>query len=247
MSNQDQDNEVAPNPFLRFSGITDIERISQTKVAVIGAGGIGCPAALALAKNGVHDLCIMDFDRVATENLGTQLHGPKTIGVQKVISLRGMLRSQAPWCNLHLETSRFTSSYSGYEPEILIPAVDSLEARKEAFDYAQLNPHVKLIVDARMGAEVLTIYTVNPELDGGWYEPTLEGEALDAPCTAKSTFHCGLVAGGLVASVVKSYICNESSDGTATVEFTLDMRYLLGMGVTRNEKLEALEDEDDDC
>lgn len=240
MSEQEQQEEK--NPFVRFSGLVDLGRLAQTKVAVIGAGGIGCPAALALAKNGIHDLCVTDFDRVGNENLGTQMHGPKSVGVQKVLSLRTLLRSQAPWCNLTLETDRFDRNYAGYQPEILVPAVDSLEARQETLQYAYENPHVKLIVDARMGAEVLTIYTVNPSVDGPWYEPTLEGEALEASCTTKSTFHCGLVAGGLVASVVKSYVCDESHLETATVEFTLDMRYLQGMGVTRKEKLQINED-----
>ena len=45
----------------------------KSKVAVIGLGGIGCPAATYLASSGVGHLCLIDFDNVSLSNLNRQV------------------------------------------------------------------------------------------------------------------------------------------------------------------------------
>ena len=45
----------------------------KSKVAVIGLGGIGCPAATYLASSGVGHLCLIDFDHVSLSNLNRQV------------------------------------------------------------------------------------------------------------------------------------------------------------------------------
>ncbi len=72
-------------------------RLLQGKVLLIGAGGLGSPAALYLAAAGVGTLGIVDFDVVDLSNLQRQiLHNEDRIGTPKVESARETLRKLNP-------------------------------------------------------------------------------------------------------------------------------------------------------
>lgn len=64
-------------------------RISQGRVLIIGAGGLGSPAALYLAAAGVGHIGILDPDTVSLSNLQRQImHGTPDIGRPKALSAR---------------------------------------------------------------------------------------------------------------------------------------------------------------
>jgi adenylyltransferase/sulfurtransferase len=72
------------------------------RVLVIGAGGLGCPAVLALAAAGVRRIAVMDDDRVDATNLHRQvLHGLGSVGGFKVHSLARALGERFP--EVHVE------------------------------------------------------------------------------------------------------------------------------------------------
>ncbi|RYE28416.1 MAG: hypothetical protein EOP42_16925, partial [Sphingobacteriaceae bacterium] len=54
---------------LNFIGLAGQQQISQAKVLVIGAGGLGCPCLLQLATCGVGTIGLADFDLVSLSNL----------------------------------------------------------------------------------------------------------------------------------------------------------------------------------
>lgn len=67
-------------------------KLTQARVLIIGAGGLGSPVAMYLASSGVGHLVISDFDRVELSNLQRQiLHGDKDIGKTKVDSAKETL------------------------------------------------------------------------------------------------------------------------------------------------------------
>jgi adenylyltransferase/sulfurtransferase len=72
-------------------------KLLEAKVLLIGAGGLGSPAALYLAAAGVGTLGIVDFDTVDASNLQRQiLHGMKDVGRPKVESAADRLRDLNP-------------------------------------------------------------------------------------------------------------------------------------------------------
>src|SRR5919201_2421431 len=72
-------------------------RLLASKVLLIGAGGLGSPAALYLAAAGVGTLGIVDYDAVDLSNLHRQIiHGHANIGRPKVDSVRERLADVNP-------------------------------------------------------------------------------------------------------------------------------------------------------
>ncbi|MEZ5538484.1 MAG: molybdopterin-synthase adenylyltransferase MoeB [Pseudomonadales bacterium] len=70
------------------------ERVNQSSVLIVGAGGLGCPAAMYLAASGVGKIILVDDDVVELSNLQRQIaHGNADIGKTKVASLAESLRA----------------------------------------------------------------------------------------------------------------------------------------------------------
>jgi sulfur-carrier protein adenylyltransferase/sulfurtransferase len=92
-------------------GLAGQSKLRDARVLLIGAGGLGSPAALYLAAAGVGTLGLVDFDLVDRSNLQRQiLHGTSGIGTPKTESARARLRDVNP--HVHVETfaSRLTSA-----------------------------------------------------------------------------------------------------------------------------------------
>jgi len=72
-------------------------RLRQGRVLVIGAGGLGCPAAFYLAAAGIGKLGLVDSDRVELSNLQRQiLHSTMDLGREKVESAKEKLNRLNP-------------------------------------------------------------------------------------------------------------------------------------------------------
>jgi hypothetical protein len=222
------------DPFVRFADIVPQDRLANVRVAMIGAGGIGAPAALSLAKMGVSRLTVWDFDTVGPENFGPQFYGPKEVNQPKVLALGRMLAKRAPWCDYTGNQARYRGDPIE-DADVIIAAVDSLSARKVIWSGIDDESRI-LLVDPKMGAEVLTVHTVIPAEDNDWYPHELEGTAVEAVCTAKATFHCGMVAGAYVAQAVKAWLVDELFP---RVEVNLDLRFMSQMTTDREAKKAA--------
>ncbi len=79
------------------------EKLKRSSVLLIGAGGLGSPAALYLAAAGVGRLGIVDPDNVELSNLQRQIiHKDETIGKSKLDSAALTLRAVNPYVELEL-------------------------------------------------------------------------------------------------------------------------------------------------
>ena len=73
------------------------EKLNQSSVLIIGAGGLGSPAALYLAASGIGHLIICDGDRVDLTNLQRQIvHNHRSLGQAKALSAQASLAEINP-------------------------------------------------------------------------------------------------------------------------------------------------------
>jgi molybdopterin-synthase adenylyltransferase len=104
----------------------------SSRVLVIGAGGLGCPALLALAPR-VHTVGIVDHDRVEVSNLNRQiLHRTEDVGRLKVQSARDALVRRFPSLNVetlrsHVEPDNVDAVVRGWD--VVIDGTDSFETK----------------------------------------------------------------------------------------------------------------------
>jgi len=91
-------------------GVEGQRKLKAARVLLVGAGGLGSPAALYLAAAGVGTLGLVDFDVVDKTNLQRQIiHGTSTVGRPKLDSARERIQDLNP--NVQVETfeTRLTS------------------------------------------------------------------------------------------------------------------------------------------
>jgi len=82
---------------LKEVGVKGQKKLLQSKVLIIGAGGLGAPAALYLAAAGVGTIGIADADAVDLSNLQRQIiHATRDIGIPKVQSAKESMEAINP-------------------------------------------------------------------------------------------------------------------------------------------------------
>lgn len=108
-------------------------KLADANILTIGAGGLGCPANLVLAKAGVTKLSMIDFDHVEISNLNRQiLHSTTTIGLLKVESAKRALEAMNP----DLEVTTYSGAFSKENAreiikkhDLVIDGLDNLPTR----------------------------------------------------------------------------------------------------------------------
>jgi len=84
--------------------------LQQARVLIVGAGGLGCPAAQYLTSSGVGTLGIADYDVVSVSNLHRQiLYSPADVGQNKVVVAIKRLQEQNPDVKLVPHTEKINS------------------------------------------------------------------------------------------------------------------------------------------
>lgn len=95
---------------LKDVGLRGQKKLLESKVLIIGAGGLGAPAALYLAAAGVGTLGIADADAVDLSNLQRQvIHSTGDIGKQKAESAKESVRAINPDVRVNTYNTYVTS------------------------------------------------------------------------------------------------------------------------------------------
>jgi len=91
-------------------GLDGQKKLKAARVLLVGAGGLGSPAALYLAAAGVGTIGIVDFDVVDKTNLQRQiLHGTSTVGTPKLESAAARIHDLNPNVRVEPFETRLTS------------------------------------------------------------------------------------------------------------------------------------------
>jgi hypothetical protein len=128
-------------------------------VTVIGCGATGSWLALMLAKLGIQDITVYDFDVVEEHNVPNQAYRIKDIGVSKVDALNELIIR-----NVNQPIKVFNEKFTNQRlAGIVFLMVDSMSARKEIWQASiKMKTSVKLLVEPRMGIDGARLYNVNP-------------------------------------------------------------------------------------
>ena len=108
-------------------------RLLDSKVLLIGAGGLGSPAALYLAAAGIGTIGVIDADVVDTSNLQRQIvHSVERVGMAKVDSAEIAIKAINPEVNVVKYTERLTSEnvldvIGGYD--VIVDGTDNFPTR----------------------------------------------------------------------------------------------------------------------
>ena len=109
------------------------KKLKSARILLIGAGGLGSPAALYLAAAGVGTIGIVDFDVVDVTNLQRQvLHGTSEVGRPKLESARERIADINPHVSVEAHETRLTSENALEilsEYDVIVDGTDNFATR----------------------------------------------------------------------------------------------------------------------
>lgn len=86
-------------------------KLARARVVMLGAGGLGAPAAMYLAAAGIGNLTLIDNDRVERSNLHRQIiHADARVGMRKTESARMTLTTLNPRIDVRIRNERLTAA-----------------------------------------------------------------------------------------------------------------------------------------
>ncbi len=130
-------------------GNDNLKKINNSKVLVLGLGGVGSYALEAIIRSGVGNVVIVDYDKIDITNLNRQLmtnHG--NIGLLKTEVWKERIKNINPNCNVDVVNKKLVKSdvqdLFKYKIDYVIDACDTLDVKKELIVRCHENK-VKLI------------------------------------------------------------------------------------------------------
>ncbi len=140
----------------RLWGSEAYERVRGASVAVIGVGGVGSWAVEALARSGVAQLVLIDFDQIAESNINRQVQAlGSTVGAAKVEVLRVRIADIHPGCLVHaVEEFATVENWPALLPvpvDVVIDACDQTRVKQALARWAVVTGHALVTVGAAGG------------------------------------------------------------------------------------------------
>jgi adenylyltransferase/sulfurtransferase len=123
-------------------GMAGQKRLKNSRVLVIGAGGLGSPALMYLAAAGVGTLGVVDFDVVDESNLQRQvIHGQSDVGLPKALSAKASVAEINPYVTVVVHEERLDNDnvmriFTDYD--LIIDGTDNFATRYLVNDAAVL-------------------------------------------------------------------------------------------------------------
>lgn len=148
----------------RFSGLSrlynaeGVKKLMHARVAVVGIGGVGSWTAEALARSAVGNITLIDLDDIASTNINRQLHAlDSTIEKSKVEVMKARMLDINPDCEVDaiedFLTTETISTYLSTKFDVVIDAVDSVQAKAAMIAYCKRNK-IKVITVGGAGGQI---------------------------------------------------------------------------------------------
>ena len=113
----------------RVFGSAAMPVLAQAHFCVIGIGGVGSWAAEALARSGIGNITLIDFDSIELSNINRQVHTTNdTLNISKVASMQQRILAINPECNCQVIEDFIThanlASFKLEQYDYVIDAID---------------------------------------------------------------------------------------------------------------------------
>jgi tRNA A37 threonylcarbamoyladenosine dehydratase len=115
----------------RLVGDTGMQKLFKSRVMIVGLGGVGSWAAEALARSGVGELVLVDFDDICVTNANRQLHAMQgVVGEKKVDVMAERILKINPKVKVTALSEFYNEQNSerilAYEPDYIVDAIDNV-------------------------------------------------------------------------------------------------------------------------
>ncbi|WP_374567884.1 ThiF family adenylyltransferase [Nitrosomonas sp.] len=220
------------------------EKLCQSRVLIIGAGGLGSPALMYLAASGVGNLIICDGDQVDLTNLQRQIiHDNHSIGLAKTLSAKKALAKINPEINITAIQEKADATkllHLTAEADVVLDASDNF-ATRSLINQACVAHKKPLISGAVVRFEgQVSVFDLS-QTDSPCYHCLypMEGEQEDMPCAIMGVFSpiAGIIGCVQAAETIKTLL---------NIGDSLNGRLLLLDGLTMNWR-EAKVNKDPEC
>lgn len=218
---------MASNPHLdlrRHMELFDADAF-DSPVHIIGAGATGSWLVMELAKLGITNITVWDFDTIEEHNVPNQLYGIKDVGRYKVEVLAQRVLEETG-----LQIKVKSEPYAGQRlAGYVFMMIDTMSGRKEFWEKnIKMKSAIKHYIEPRMGLDMCRIYNVDPmnRTHHAQYESTLysDEEAEVSACgTSMSVISTALVTAGYCARQLINHTSTE--EDLIDNEILLDLKY----------------------
>lgn len=204
-----------PDRFVRQADLVPRERLTQTRVSVIGVGAIGRQVALQLAAIGAPKIQLIDFDVVDASNVTTQSYLAADVGRPKVEATAEAIRRIDPAIEVEGIQDRYRPRH--LVGDAVFCAVDAIVAREAIWRAA--GRFCRFWADGRMLGEVLRVLIADSDAGRVHYPTTFfaAAEAQPGRCTARSTVYAANLAAALMVHQFTRWLRGIATDADTMV------------------------------
>lgn len=127
------------------------EKIKDSRVCILGLGGLGSNIAVFLARSGIGKMCLVDFDIVDASNINRQHYYLKHIGMKKTQAIEDVIGSINPFVDLiikdvYVDNENIIDIVKDYD--YIVEAFDNAESKALVINEILSNFDDKIIVSA---------------------------------------------------------------------------------------------------
>ncbi|WP_311481695.1 sulfur carrier protein ThiS adenylyltransferase ThiF [uncultured Anaerococcus sp.] len=125
------------------------EILKNAKVSILGCGGLGSNIAMVLARSGLGEIYIYDYDKVELSNLNRQNYDQKDLGKSKVFQTKKKIEETIPYAKVFAKEvliSKENLSEIAEKTDVFIEAFDKKEMKSLVFEYFLGRNDKKLIM-----------------------------------------------------------------------------------------------------
>lgn len=121
-----------------------IDKLAKSSVIVFGVGGVGGYVCEMLARTGVGNITMVDFDTVSDSNLNRQIVAlNSTIGVEKVVVMKNRIKDINPECKVTIEIEKLLpeniEQFNLKNYNYIVDCIDMVKSKIALINYCYQN------------------------------------------------------------------------------------------------------------